>query len=159
MRPHVLLPLAAALLAQCSWSPEPNTDLGLRVYAAVQPRTVAIGDTSGVVRVLVMRANTGDTMIVNLRDSTPDRLAQPDWFPGKGIEVVIVTDTAAGFGPNVFTFGGSIDTVPPGVSGQYHDFPLRDWANDGFALEPGTYEVRVWYAGYDGHPATLTLTP
>jgi len=36
---------------------------------------------------------------------------------------------------------------------------LRDWAEGGWPLEPGTYRVRVWFNGHEGAGTELRLVP
>jgi hypothetical protein len=161
MRNAIIL-LGICLMLGCESMGPPNTDLDLRVEASVRPLTLRLRDSAAVLSLSVTVTNPSDQDIIVTTGGPPYRIT-PDPLESSGlgpsIRIASSTDPLNG-GPSVDWWGSPVDTIRAG-SGMYaaHDVTLESWRGGGWKVEPGTYQIRSYYNGREGLPATLTVLP
>lgn len=166
MRNHATLLLACTLLAACD-SPtgplaRPNTDVGLAVWADVQPALVSIRDPSAAIRIRIFARNpSGDTL--RIRSGGPPYVFTSDPTKSRGLEesfrIAKGTDSLHA-GPSIDYWGNSEYVFAPRKTEHTEEIiTLRSWRQERWPLSPGTYQVRSYYNGREGRPARFIVRP
>jgi hypothetical protein len=143
-------------------APEPNTSIGLRVWAEVIPTTLSISDTAARIRVRVYAQNpTSDSL--SIISGGPPYIFTSDPTRSQGLEqgfrIASATDSLnAGpyrdyWGQPVYKFGPREGTYTEAVLG------VRDWLAGGWSLAPGTLTVRAYFNGKEGSSVSLHVIP
>jgi hypothetical protein len=157
----LIIPAALGLLAACSDNPiEPNTDIGLRVWAAVSPSSVSVRDTGAMLRVRVHIANP-TTHEIRINTGGPPYVSAANPADSKGLFASYRFVEPGGVmraGPASDWFGQSEYVFAP-QHGKYVEaiVPLKSWIEDG--LQPGLYTIRSWMNGREGASARFSVYP
>lgn len=164
----VALGMVLAGLAACADNPAaplpiaPNTDVGLRVWAAVSPTTVSARDTAALLRLRVYASNPS-RHAVHVVSGGPPYVFTTNPAATKGLWGslrIANAESPLNAGPNVDWWGQPVYAFAPRET-QYNEYwvSLQDWRARGWALTPGEYRIRGWFNGREGGSATLTITP
>lgn len=153
---------AIALLGSCDNTLEPNTDVGLRVWADVSPRILSIRDTAATLRIRVYVENGSSQEITVVSGGPPYRFTDnPVKSNGLwGSARIANSNEPLNAGPNVDWWGDSVYTFRP-KSRDYNELTvsLKYWRDGGWPLIPGQYTVRAWFNAREGGSAAFVLRP
>lgn len=152
----------AVLSCESPVAPQPNTSLGLRVWATVAPTRLSTRDSTASFRIRVYVANpTGDTLRV--KSGGPPYTFTPDPAQSRGLKQSFRIASATeplNAGPNTDYWGDSVYVFPPHQV-EYTEavVSVRAWRVGGWALETGPLRVRGWFNGHEGSSAPFQLVP
>jgi hypothetical protein len=158
----ILMAAIALSCAEPSAPTQPNTDVGLRVWAELSPSRISLRDSNATVQVRVIAQNPGrDT--IRLPGGPPYVFVSGDPAQSRGLEhsYRIARDTNQfNAGPGVDYWGQPEYAFAPGAI-QRSDgaVSIRVWRDGGWPLTVGTYRVRSYFNGHEGASATLTVAP
>jgi hypothetical protein len=154
--------LVVSATVACSSPLEPNTDLGLRVYASVSVARVSRSDLSATFTVDICAVNSAHrAVIVSLGAPSNGTLETPR--PGDGtLHAYRIANTADELdaGPAASSWRGSVDTIPARTRSCQHFRPVEmsNW-REGWDVPPGEYAIRSFYNGREGAAAHLLVDP
>jgi len=149
-----------ALLA-CGSVLEPNTDLGLRVYATVSVPRLSRSNPADSLRIRVLVSNPSNYDLT-FSTGSPLELLKP--LPGKGTTEayrIANAEDSVNAGPAADAWNGASITIPAHTT--YHkDFDaiprMSDWLM-GWAVPLGIYRVRSFFLGREGAVTTFEVVP
>jgi hypothetical protein len=157
------LPLlfSVIFLIACRDSPvEPNTDVGLRVWATVSPRSISLRDTTIGLRIRVYVENPTDDEI-RVVSGGPPYVFTSDPAKSKGLwgsyRVMNPDGTMRG-GP-ASDWWGQPEYVYKARRAEFQEtlLPMKSWIRSD--LQPGTYTIRAWFNAREGRSAEFTVRP
>lgn len=152
--------IGVVLSCEAPVAPQPNTTIGLRVWAAVAPARLSIRDSTASLQIRVYVENpTGDTLRV--RSGGPPYTFTPDPAQSQGLEQsfrIASTTNPLNAGPGADYWGDSVYVFPPHKV-EYTEavVSIRNWRAGGWSLSPGSLRVRSWFNGQEGSSAHLQL--
>ena len=157
---------ACSVLAACdtpvALRDQPNTDLGLRVWAEVVPARVSISDSLASFRVRILARNP-TFRTLRITSGGPPYLFTPDPADSRGLEQgfrIANEASALNAGPNADFWGQPVYVFAPlETQVAEHEVTMRAWRQGGWPLAAGTYWVRSYFNGREGAKATFTLVP
>lgn len=158
----VIAAICGGLSCDSPTAPEPNTPIGLLVWAEVIPDSVAISDSTATLRIRVYVENpAGDTLRVT--SGGPPYVFTRDPAQSRGLEesfrIASATDSLHA-GPSFDYWGKAVYVFPP-YDAEYTEavISIREWRAEGWPLAPASLRVRAWFNGHEGTSAPLTFVP
>lgn len=157
----LILSAIATLVSACGENPlQPNTDIGLRVWATVSPSSVSLRDATDSLRIRVYVANPADREITVITGGPP-YVNTSNPANSKGLWGSFRIMDPGGFmrgGPAADWFGQPRYVFEPKRS-EYgeHVLSLKEWIANG--LKPGVYTIRSWFNAREGESARFTVNP
>ncbi len=156
------LGLTLLLVAACGDTLAPNTDVGLRVWADVQPSSVSISNPSASLRIRVYVANP-TSHAIQVVSGGPPYVFTGDPSASRGLWGsfrIANNQSPLNAGPNTDWWGQPEYHFAP-KSAVYDEkvITLRDWRAGGWDLSPGRFRVRSWFNGREGESDEFVLTP
>lgn len=154
--------IGATLSCESPVAPQPNTTIGLRVWAVVAPTRLSIRDSTATLRIRVYVANpTADT--VRVTSGGPPYTFTSDPAQSRGLEgsfrIASATDPLNA-GPGTDYWGDSVYVFPPHhVEYTEAVVGIRNWRAGGWSLSPGSLRVRSWFNGHEGSSAPFQVVP
>jgi hypothetical protein len=163
MRKIQWLAVCVALAAcDATTSLQPNTDIGLRVWAEVKPTQISIHDSLASLHVRVFARNPTFSTL-RITSGGPPYHFTTDPTESRGLEQGFRIANAASplnAGPSTDYWGQPVYVFAP-LEAQMAvtEVTLRAWRQGGWPLTPGTYWVRSYFNGREGERAAFTLVP
>lgn len=156
--------IVVVALAACDPSAplRPNTDLGLRVWAEVEPTRISMSDSLASIHVRILARNPAFSTLRITSGGPPYRFTS-DPAESRGLEHsfrIASNASPLNAGPSTDYWGQPVYVFAP-FETQVADtkVTLRAWREGGWPLTPGTYWVRSYFNGREGDKATFTLVP
>ena len=158
--PIAIIALILGVLG-CSDNPvEPNTDVGLRVWAEVSPRSFSLRDTTIGLRIRVYVVNPTSDEIRVISGGPPYRFtSDPSQSIGLWGSYRIMEPSGVMRGGPATDWWGQPEYVLGAGDGGYEEalVPMKDWIKRD--LHVGTYTIRPWFNAREGKSVTFTVTP
>ncbi len=159
---YLCVSLAVSAIVACASPLEPNTDLGLRVYASIPVTRVSRSDLSVTFAVDICVVNSArQAVIVSLGAPSNGTLLTPR--PGDGtLQAYRIANSVNTLdaGPAASSWRGSADTIPARTRScqRFRPVEMSNW-REGWDVPPGEYEIRSFYNGREGAAAHLIVDP
>jgi hypothetical protein len=141
-----------------AFAPEPNTDVGLYVWAEVEPAVVSLRDPERLIRIRVLVENPTNEEI-RVRSGGPPYVFTSDPAQSRGLWGsfrVVCEGHPVSCGPGTDWWGDSVYVFPAHVI-EANEAEVK--LSAGWALVPRVYHVRAWFNGREGQSATLRVIP
>ena len=163
MRYALVLPLA--LLCACG-DPivGPNTDVGLSVWGEVSPPIISIRDTTTVLHMRLVVANTTNREISVVSGGPPyvftfgsEPVANSGLY---GSLRIAKGSDQLNAGPGIDWWGNPVYVFPANhAQADEQAMTLHEWKTRGYPLTPGNYVLRVWFNGREGKSKPFYFVP
>ena len=157
-----VLVLCVSLSCESPVAPEPNTPIGLRVWASVAPTTLPIHDSTATVRIRIYVQNPAAESL-RVTSGGPPYIFTLNPSHSQGLEesfhIASGTDSLNA-GPNTDYWGQPVYVFGPHET-RYTEaiVTLRQWRAGGWPLVPETLRVRSYFNGREGESASFRLVP
>lgn len=156
--------LVAVVVLGCTdaFAPAPNTDLGLYVWAEVEPAVISLRDSTREIRIRILVENPSGSEI-RVVSGGPPYVFTHDPTMSRGLGSAFRTaceESLLNCGPNTDWFGDSVYVFQPHLTrSSSRPTSLREWRAGGWTVTARTYHIRAWFNGREGQSATLKVVP